>query len=57
VSIWFSIGWRGVGYSAGLFPEVRLGVLSIGWCRGAIGERARAAWHSARLALQTLGAR
>jgi hypothetical protein len=57
VIIRFSIGLRGICYSAGLFSEIRLGVVSIGWCRGAISERARSAWCSARKALELLGAR
>lgn len=35
-SVWFTVGFVGFGASGGLFPEVRLGLVSVGCCRGAI---------------------
>lgn len=40
-SVWITLGRVGFGVSGGLFPELRLGVVAIGWCRGAIGRKAR----------------
>lgn len=54
MSVWVTVGFVGFGLSRGLFPEVRLGVVCVGWCRGAIGQRARTAWHSTRKALEML---
>lgn len=33
------VGWCGFGWSGGLLPELRLGVLRLAWCRGWIGAR------------------
>ena len=29
-------GWCGFGWEGGLVPEIRLGLLRIGWCRGSL---------------------
>ena len=51
MSIWLSLGARGFCWSGGLFQELRLGVISIGWCRGAIAENLRTAAARLRMAL------
>jgi hypothetical protein len=51
MSVWITLHRCGFGYSPGLFPELRCGLLSIGWCRGAIAERLRTAAASLRSAL------
>ena len=59
MSVWVSIGlrWRGIGFSGGLFPELRLGFLAVGWCRGVLAERL-ADWRAqTRAALDALGVR
>lgn len=44
MSVWISFHrWCGFGGNLGLFPEVRLGVLRLGCCKGAIGAKVRAA--------------
>lgn len=50
-SFWITFGWVGVGANGGLFPEVRIGVVALGCCRGAVTERLRAAIRSALHAL------
>ena len=40
------VGWCGVGWSGGLLPEVRLGLVRVAWCRGWIGDRVQH-WHQA----------
>jgi hypothetical protein len=57
MSVWFSVGLVGFGASAGLFPELRLGVLAIGWCRGSIAENMRFFAGRLRTAMQALGVR
>jgi len=57
VSVWISLGFVGFGASAGLFPELRLGVLAIGWCRGSIAENMRFFSDRLRTAMQALGVR
>lgn len=52
MSIWVSIGWHGVGISTGLFPELRLGFVAIGCCRGAVRQRIVAAAESVAAALR-----
>jgi hypothetical protein len=42
MTVWFGLHlWCGFGVTGGLFPEVRLGILRIGCCRGAVGDRMR----------------
>lgn len=49
MSVWFGIHiWCGFGCNGGLFPELRLGVIRVGCCKGAVGERVRKA--TARIA-------
>lgn len=36
MTVWCSLGRCGFGGNLGLFPELRLGVVRIGCCRGAI---------------------
>lgn len=57
MSIWFSFGFVGVGYSGGLFPELRCGVFAVGCCRGAIGQNLRRARGQISAMLNALGAR
>lgn len=57
MSIWLSIGWHGFGVSAGLFPELRIGIIAIGCCRGAVRQRIVAASGSVQAALRALGVR
>lgn len=59
MSLWVSIGlrWRGIGLSGGLFPELRLGFLAIGCCRGAIAARLETWRAETRAALDALRGR
>jgi hypothetical protein len=54
LSIWLSFGLCGFGFSRGLFPELRLGVVSVGWCRGAIAAHVRSAREALDNALAVL---
>lgn len=54
MSVWLSFGLVGFGYSLGLFPEVRLGVFSVGWCRGAIAAHVRSARETLEQSLMLL---
>jgi hypothetical protein len=53
-SLWLTFGLVGLGYTGGLFPELRLGLVAVGWCRGAIGHHARAARGSLEAAVRFL---
>jgi hypothetical protein len=57
MSVWLSLGFVGFGYSGGLFPELRCGIVAIGCCRGAIGHNMRAAASKLRIAIMAMGAR
>ena len=35
-------GWCGFGCTRGLFPEIRLGIVAIGWCRGSLRDHVAA---------------
>lgn len=52
MSVWLSIGWHGWGVSAGLFPEIRLGFIAFGCCRGALRQRIVATAESVAAALR-----
>lgn len=39
-------GFCGFGFSRGLLPELRLGVVSIAWCRGSLLAKMRV-WRAA----------
>jgi len=44
VSVWISLHlWCGFGVTGGLFPEIRLGIVRVGCCRGAVADRMRGA--------------
>lgn len=55
MSVWLSLDLCGFGVTGGLFPELRLGILRIGCCRGAIAERARDARSRMERTLTALG--
>lgn len=38
-SVGMDIGFCGFGIEGGLLPNVRIGVVRVWWCRGAIGAR------------------
>lgn len=42
MSAWISFGRCGFGGNLGLFPELRLGIVRVGCCRGAIVDHLRA---------------
>lgn len=53
-TILIQFGWVGLGYSRGLVPELRCGVFTLAWCRGALLARMRewqAALERARIAM------
>lgn len=54
MSVWFSFGLVGFGFSTGLFPELRLGVVAVGCCRGAIAAHVRSAREGLEQALAVL---
>lgn len=54
MTMWLSLGLVGFGVSGGLFPELRLGIFAIGWCRGAITDRIAALRERLRLAIEVL---
>ena len=55
-SVWITFGRVGFGYARdSLFPELRLGMVAIGGCRGALREHIEAYRAQARNALRSLG--
>lgn len=38
-TVWISLGLVGFGISGGLFPEIRLGLVAVGCCRGTLTAR------------------
>jgi len=55
-TILLGFGWHGFGWQGGLFPDLRLGLLRVSWCRGWIGHRI-AGWREAlRVAARGIGA-
>lgn len=57
-SFGITLGWRGFGFTrAALIPELRLGIVSVWWCRGAITDRVHAVICAARMVAQHLAPR
>lgn len=53
-TVWLTFGWVGFGASAGLLPELRLGLVALGCCRGAPRERVEMLRAGIRSAIATL---
>lgn len=54
MSLWISFGLCGLGANGGLFPEIRLGVVRVGCCRGAIADHAARARSRLEQALKAV---
>lgn len=55
-SVWLTVGLVGFGYDRdNLFPELRLGLVAVGWCRGALRQHIDIYRAQARNALRSLG--
>lgn len=50
-AICIELGWFGFGGSWDLFPEVRIGIVRIAWCRGSLIERITDRLKSCKTAL------
>ena len=54
--MWLTVGLVGFGYDRdNLFPELRLGLIAVGWCRGALRQHIDIYRAQARNALRSLG--
>lgn len=52
MTMWVTFGWVGFGITReALFPEVGLGFIAIGWCRGALRDHVRTFRAYAKAAL------
>lgn len=55
MTMWCTFGLVGFGLEReALFPEIRLGIVAIGWCRGALHEHIAKFRASCKAALQAL---
>lgn len=54
MTVWLSLDLCGFGGNLGLFPELRLGLVRVGWCRGAITEHLEDARDRLRRVLSEL---
>ncbi len=55
MTIWLTWGLVGFGWQRDrLFPELRLGIVAVGYCRGAIRSHVESFRTQARLALDAL---
>lgn len=54
MSVWFSLGWVGFGWSGGALPEVRAGFIAIGCCAGSVRARQCAAAKQVQRAISAL---
>jgi hypothetical protein len=53
---WITFGWVGAGIDRdSLFPQLRLGCIAIGWCRGSIHDKCEAMRVQLTHALEVLG--
>jgi hypothetical protein len=54
-TVWLTLGWVGFGANAGTLPELRLGLVALGCCPGALRERVDAFARAVAEAIRTLG--
>ena len=53
-TVWITLGWVGFGATAGTLPEIRLGLVALGVCPGALRERVDAFARGVAAAIQAL---
>lgn len=49
-TIIIEFGWCGFGWSGGLIPDIRAGLMRLAWCRGSLLDRVRE-WRDALAAM------